>query len=72
MHLYLSKRENATYGDYAGFVVRAKSPKAARELILKEIGCWHGREFWEIDPITRIASNVKGKEEILLDSYIGD
>lgn len=41
MKLYLLKRiEHSGYDEAAGFVVRAKSPRAARKIIA---GGWHGR-----------------------------
>lgn len=65
MRIYLIKTDDPRgYDNYFGFVVRAKSRKRALEMVDKR-----DFDFWEPKHCKCIASNVKGKEEILLEDY---
>jgi len=64
--LYLFKSDFVGYDIYVGFVIRAKTRKDAMSIANKvDRG---GR--WGVKECTHLASNVKGKAGVVLDSFI--
>lgn len=67
MKLYLLEA-GAGYDEYSGFVIRAKSPKAARKLAAEKCGEYtNGKDFLDPKKSTCTALSIEGEEEVIID-----
>jgi len=73
MKLWILKTVNdAAYGEYNGFVIRAADSRQARRLANKHAGTGNKPNFW-LNPKETTCKRIEpsGEAEILLESFLG-